>query len=301
MTDIVLEPMPGFREPETLAKTADAGVKSILLHIQNDSALVARIENALSIARGCGAHLSCVHVTPIEAYVAFDSFGGVFVMNSVMKALDEEEAALKLRVEEQLRKEDVSWDFVQVTGNVVGQVVSRSALSDLVVTGRMTQPADFAGSGLGFLGDLLHRSRTPLLIAGDNGEPCDPSGPALIAWDGSYEAANTVRSAIGLLKLASEVRVLQVKEQEKDEIFPRTGLLEYLSRHGIHAELQVEPAPAADKADFVAALIVAQARAIGAAYILMGGYNHSRTGEYLFGGVTRTMLTACPLPLVIAR
>jgi nucleotide-binding universal stress UspA family protein len=33
----------------------------------------------------------------------------------------------------------------------------------------------------------------------------------------------------------------------------------------------------------------------------MGGYNHSRIGEYIFGGVTRTMLSASPIPIVIAR
>jgi len=301
MAHTVLEPPASFKQTETSGKALNAGVKSVLLHVQNDKTLVPRIENALSIARVCGAHLSCVHVTPIEAYVAFDSFGGVFVMNSVMKALDEEEAALKQRVENELANEDVSWDFVQATGNVVGQIVGRAALSDLLITGRMTDPTNFAGSGLAFLGDLLHRSRTPLLIAGDSGEPCDPTGPALIAWDGSYEAANAVRSSIGLLRLSSNVRVLQVRE-EKDESFPGTRLLEYLSRHGIHAELQVEPEQSSGPAlEYITGLIVAQARALGAAYIMMGGYNHSRTGEYLFGGVTRSLLSACSVPLIVAH
>jgi nucleotide-binding universal stress UspA family protein len=33
----------------------------------------------------------------------------------------------------------------------------------------------------------------------------------------------------------------------------------------------------------------------------MGGYNHSRLGEYVFGGVTRTMLAGSPVPLLIAH
>jgi len=33
----------------------------------------------------------------------------------------------------------------------------------------------------------------------------------------------------------------------------------------------------------------------------MGGYSHTRIGEYVFGGVTRILLTECPLPLVIAH
>ena len=71
-----------------LKSGAESTVKTILVHIQNDKSLESRLETALAIARSCGAHLSCVHITPIEAYVAFDSFGGVFVMNDVIKTIE---------------------------------------------------------------------------------------------------------------------------------------------------------------------------------------------------------------------
>ena len=92
---------------------AAAGVQTILLHVQNDAALDQRLENALSLARACSAHLECLHVTPIEAYVAFDSFGGVFVMNDIITALDEEEARLKARMEAELTSEDLQWDYLK--------------------------------------------------------------------------------------------------------------------------------------------------------------------------------------------
>jgi len=287
--------MEARRDPD------NSTVKTILLHVQNDASLEQRLENALALARACEAHLSCLHVTPIEAYVAFDSFGGVFVMNDVIKALDKEEAALRSRMEDHLKREDVSWDYEQITGDVVSQIVSHSALADLTVTGRAAHRSDFPGPAIGLLGDLLYRSRTPLFIPADDGPPLDPTGTALIAWDGSYEAANAVRSAIGLLKLAADVRVLNVQEG-KSENFPGTRLLKYLSRHGIHTELRVEPA-GKSKGDprSVADQIVSEARNLGAAYIVMGGYNHSRIGEYIFGGVTRKMLSGCTVPLVIAH
>ena len=120
---------------------------------------------------------------------------------------------------------------------------------------------------------------------------------ALIAWNGSFEAANAVRSSIGLLKVASDVRVLQV-EEEKDEAFPGTRLLEYLSRHGIHAELT----RATQKDDQpIAGSLMAYANAVNAAYMVMGGYSHSRIGEYVFGGVTRTLLSGSTVPLLIAH
>lgn len=274
-------------------------MKTILLHVQNDASLNSRLETALGLARSCSAHLDCLHVTPIEGYMAFDSFAGVFVMDDVVKSLNEEEATLRSGIEDELRGEDVSWDYQQVTGNITSQIVSHAALADLVVTGRAPHRSDFGDAGIALLGDLLHRSRTPLFIAGDGG-PCDPTGPALIAWDGSYEAANAVRSAIGLLKLASDVRVLQITEQ-KDELFPNSRLVEYLSRHGIHAELQVEPAGGKPDRDYISGMLLAQAQSFGAAYMVMGGYNHSRLGQFLFGGVTRTFLLASPVALVMAH
>jgi nucleotide-binding universal stress UspA family protein len=280
------------------------GIHTILLHILDDEFHDQRIDNGLALARACSAHLSCLHVTPIEAYVASDTLGGIFVMSDVMRKLDERDYELRNKVELRLAKEDVSWDYEQVTGNVASVIVGRAALADLLVTARQPRQADFVAPTVGFIGDLLQRARTPLFIPAFNGPNFDPAGTAVIAWDGSIEAANAVRASLGLLKLASAVRVLQIPEQRDDErkSFPGTKVLEYLSRQGVHAELTVEQSPSERAGpDVVAGMLVAQARGAGAAYIVMGGYSHSRIGEHVFGGVTRMLLKECPLPLVIAH
>lgn len=280
--------------------TTQSGIRNILLHVQDDRSLGQRLEVALALARTCGAHLQCVHITPIEAYVAFEGFGGVFIMNEVMKALDEEESRIRVKVESELATEDVSWDYTQVTGSIATQLVRHGALNDLVVTGREAHDSNVLRSNAGLLGEILDRSRTPLFVPGSNGGPVDVLGNALIAWDGSYEAANAVRGSIGLLKLAAEVRVIEIAEEAKRPEFPNIRLLEYLSRHGIHAELTQGTAEDSS-GQTVAAMLVDHAGKANADYIVMGGYNHSRIGEYLFGGVTRSLLDDCALPLVIAH
>lgn len=278
-----------------------AGVKTILLHVQNDMSLDRTLETSLSLARACGAHLSCVHITPVQAYVAFDSFGGVFVMGDVVKAMNEADEQLDVRLRSKLSNEDVSWDFTQITGDIPSQLIGRAALADLIVTSRQPKRTDFQGSTIGLLGDLMHRSRTPLFIATDNDKVPNPAGRVLIAWNGSFEAANAVRSAAGLLKLASDVRVVRI-EEEKDETFPSTLLLEYLSRHGIHAELKVVTAhPDARDVDFAFGCLTSEAGQMNADYIVMGGYSHSRVSEYMFGGLTRSMLAGSPFPMFIAH
>lgn len=278
-----------------------SNLKSILVHLQVDESVDERLEVALSLARAASAHLSCVHVTPIQAYVAFDSFGGVFVMDDVMKSIDEQAAQLGARIEAKLGSEDVSWDFEEVTADVPSSIISRAALSDLVVVGREPHRQDFVGPAVQLLGDLLQRCRTPLFVPAEGAAAIDPAGTAAIAWDGSYEAANAVRSALGLLKLAERVIIIQVAE-EKPQSFPGTKMLEYLSRHDIHAELTEQPAPSGfGDQQMIAATLVNHALLVNAAYLVMGAYSRSRISEYVFGGVTRTLLKQCPLSLVLAH
>lgn len=275
--------------------------KSILVHVQDEDSLEQRLEAALSLARPTSAHLSCIHVTPAEAYVASDRFGGLFVMENVMEAIDEQIADVRKRVEVKLGREDVSWDYEELTGDLSTAIISRAALSDLVMIGRTPRRQDFVGATSQLLGYLLGHCRSPLFIPGDDGAVADPTTVAAIAWDGSYEAANAVRSSIGMLRLAEAVTVIQVAEQ-KNERYPRTKMLEYLSRHGIHAELIVQSRSEgyAENEEVTAALISATQQ-VRAAYLVTGAYSHSRIGELLFGGVTRSLLHWCPFGLVIAH
>lgn len=293
------------RQPvRTVERSAAAStVKSIFLQIVDDERCDQRIDTALALARAHSAHLSCLHVTPIEAYVAFDTFGGIFVMNDVMEKLEAHDRELREKIEARLATEDVSWDYEQVTGNVASTMISRLGLADLLVVARQPAHKDFVGPTIGFLGDLLARSRTPLFIPGSSVDTFDPTGRAVIAWNGSMEAANAVRSSLGLLRLAKDVRVLQIQERAGDPLgFPGTRLLEYLSRQGIHAELMSAVSPTADlEYDSVSGMIISQALGAGAAFIVMGGYSHSRFAEYVLGGVTRTLLKDCPVALVIAH
>ncbi|WP_187107770.1 universal stress protein [Sphingomonas xanthus] len=286
--------------PDRASAPSASAIGTILLHVQNDRSLGDRLESALSLARACTAHIHCVHVTPVEAFMAFDAFGGVFVMNDVVRALDEDETKLRERIERELANEDVTWDYEKVTGGVAPQLVRHGALADIIVTGRVDHGGTAIPLNSAAIGDILHQSRTPLFLPANGGGAVDPFGHALIAWDGSSEASNAVRASLGLLSLASSVQVIQISEEGKQGEFPSTRLLEYLSRHSIHAELRVETA-STSRGDAVADLLLAHARETKAAYLVMGGYAHSRIGQYLFGGVTRSLLDHSELPLVIGR
>lgn len=276
-------------------RVAGSGIKTILFHVHDDNSVMDRLQLGLSLARACEAHLHCMHVTPIQAYTVVDAFGGTFVSADIISAFEEQAAKLRQRIEKQLALEDVSWDYEEITGELVPHLVQTAALSDIVITGREPQEREFGGPAITLIGDLLAQIRTPLLVTGESPLDFDPFAPAVIAWNGSYEAANAVRSAVPLLQLSSKVTVVQFSEQ-KDRRFPSTMLLEYLSRHGIAAELE-----ARSTSGEVDLALVNYADRRGAGIIVMGGYSHSRAGEFLFGGVTRALLKECPTPLLVAH
>lgn len=280
---------------ETAPLVTGAGIKTILFHAHGDNQVMDRLQLALTLARASGAHIHCLHVTPIQAYTIVDSFAGFYVNQDVVDALEGESAKLQQRIEEQLRNEDVSWDYEESTDAILPKLIQCSAFADLMITGREPKQREFGGPAVTLIGNLLAAIRTPVLVTGDRLAEWDPTGPALIAWNGSFEAANAVRTAVPLLKMAGRTQVVEFSEK-KERRFPSTRLLEYLSRHGIHAELEVrETGEPIDQA------LVDLAEEVGAEVIVMGGYGHSRAGEFLFGGVTRALLKDCPIALLIAH
>lgn len=288
----------GYERPARVR--APSGVKSILFYVHNDDGLDARLETALALARACGAHLTLQQVVPTQAYVTFDTFGGVYVLDELLKTVEEQNQQLRDRLDAKLAREDVAFDIVETGGELIASLAGRAALSDLLMIGREPTTVEFAGRTTGIFGELLHQSRTPLFIPGSQPLP-DICGTAMIAWDGSHEAANAVRAAVGLLGLADRVEVFRV-EEPKAEAFGIPAVLEYLSRHGIHAELRTETLARGEQdPNLVASLLVAEAKRIGAAYLVMGGYSHSRLGEYLFGGVTRELLRSSSVALFVAH
>lgn len=272
-------------------------MKNILLHVSDEASLPQRLESALSIARCFGAHLRCLQITPLEAYVAMDGLGGVFVMNDLLSAVADQESGLRARVEAELAREDVSWDFQHSTGSVAHSIASHAALADLVVSGRVVGD-DGQQLGDGTLADVVELSRTPVLVPAGDGTLFDPTATVLVAWDRSFEAASAIRGTLPLLRQAAAVHVATViDEAEESDSFPGTAVLEYLSRHGVHAELHELRGQARNAGG---ALLTA-AGEVGAGTLVAGAYHHSRIGEYWLGGTTRALLRQCPLALIMAR
>lgn len=269
-------------------------MKNILLHIHDDPAMQSRLQVALDLARAFGGHLSCVQATPIAAYVAADPFGGMFVMGDVLEKVEQREQELRSALEQQLQRDDVPWSWDRFDGDPAGIMVDRSRLADLVVmsrTAREPRPRE----PLALIEDVALHTRVPLLAVPADASSLDPARPVLVAWNGAPEAAGALRAALPLLARAASVNLLVVGDEHVE--FGSGEAAQYLSRHGIEAEVHLRASGGHDVAD----VIQQTARELACGLIVMGAYGHSRLREYLLGGVTRRMLATAGLPLLLSH
>lgn len=266
-------------------------MKNIYVLVHDDAGQEARLQAALDLARAVEGHLSCIDV--IQLPVLVGDIYGFGAQSQVIEAEREQEAANRGMIEARLIREGVSWNWVQAVGDIAPSMNQLSDLADIIILNRKLEKA-LAPDMQGIAAAVMLGSHKPILAVPESSRGCNVGGNALIAWDGSAEAATALRASVPILKLASSVTIVVVDEGTIRS--PATEAASYLSRYGINSEIAIVP-----RSDTVAAVLLEQVRARRADYLVMGGYGHSRVTEALFRGVTRNMLASCPVPLLLAH
>lgn len=271
-------------------------MKTILVQVESGPAGEARMQCAIDVARAFDGHLTCFQVTPFDAYVLSDPFGGIYAVPELLASISADEEASRVAVEARLGGQGLSYDYRHMNGYPPSAIASQARLADLIVLGKPLA-GDDGRKAMTLMGEVILGVSTPVLAVPEGANGFDISAPAAIGWNGSAEAAAAVRAAIPLLKRASTVTIVTVAEEEEAHNIARDEVRAYLSRHGVEASVETLEKGEPNIGD---ALIRTLGR-IDAKCFVMGAYGHSRMREYMFGGVTRRMLSDLPLPLVLAH
>lgn len=269
-------------------------MKSILLHVHDDDGLESRLVAALAVAHQQHGNLSCIQVTPVSDYVATDPFGGMYELKALFDNLAERAVEARTRVEARLAKESVEFDWSVYDEGVAASIVSRSRLADLIVLSLVDHTLGKSVKPMPLVADVSIHSRTPVLAVPHAGAAFDPAGLAMIAWNGSPEAAHAVRAALPLLKTASAVQIISFDE---DQSFPMADVRRYLAAHGVTAgcnEHRLDGKTVGEALCHISSSHLA-------AYIVMGAYGHTRFREAVLGGVSRHMLAHSRISLLLAH
>lgn len=266
-------------------------MRNILLLVHSDAGEEARFQAALDLTRALGGHLTCLEVAVLPRVV----LEAALLSDGVLSVDDMTGAST--RIEERLATEDVTWDWIKVTGDIEPCVAEAAPLADLLV---LPSPADGATAAITVpgLARLLAHARRPALVVPDRLERFALERPALVAWDGSIGVATALAAAIPLLRISGDATLLEVGREPLD--VPAEEAAVYLSRHGIRANV-VRRATRRRAASGVGDVIRRFAAEGRYGYVVMGSFGRSPLSEALFGGVTLAMLDHIRLPLFVAR
>ena len=167
-------------------------------------------------------------------------------------------------------------------------IVRQARAADIIVVGANRADAVANPFMQASLSDLLMQAGRPLLIVPDAGDWLDLRN-VLIAWKDTPECRRAVVDALPILREAKNVLVAEVIEDEADRSAALSGvadLVAWLLRHDVVASQRV-PAECGN----AAAQLDSIALVLGAGLIVAGAYGHSRFREWVFGGVTKRLLT----------
>lgn len=167
-------------------------------------------------------------------------------------------------------------------------IIEQGRAADLVVLGRPATGGSAHHHDVVDPGEFVMSAGRPVLVIPPGVDYLDGQR-VVIAWKDTREARRAVFDAIPLLKRAKYVNVVALQDQDRP-----TGaqdVARYLQGHGVEATVAERRIGEITTAGALLELT----SECGADLIVMGAYGHGRLREWVFGGVTRDLLSGAPV------
>lgn len=277
--------------------------KSVLTIITDAAAAARQIDAAVELARREDAHLDvfCLGIDRTQTGYYYAGASAYVQQETIERAMQEANDA-EAAVRERLGREDIRWAAeaaVAQLGGLSTLVALRARFADLVVQAK-PYGKDARQEAEGILESAMFEGSAPVLVLPEAGLNVGNLGRrVVVAWNQSQEALTAVRAALPMLKAADYVNiaVIDPPSHGPERSDPGGALSQYLSRHGIRAEVSV----LAKTMPRISDVLCRHVRDVDADMIVMGAYGHSRFREAILGGATRNMLEIAEVPVLMAH
>jgi nucleotide-binding universal stress UspA family protein len=289
-------------EPAPLSiGNATAQPGEIVLFIDGRTQTAGILEFAGTLAQEHGARLISVFMRPEPTATTPEMFArgeGILNVIEVHQAqIEGIETDHRAQFEDIIRRHGIRSEWRSLP-YLSSDVAVHAYYADLVVIARPESPGQTAGPP-GLAESLVLSSGRPIIVFPPRGK-VSRLRRILVAWNATRESIRAVGDALPLLVKAEAVEILVVDHQRHPEGHgqePGADIARHLARYG--AQVQVRRLSSGGKA--VGRLLLSQAAAFGADLLVMGAYGHTQLREWMFGGVTRTVLYEADLPVLMSR
>ncbi|MEZ5536012.1 MAG: universal stress protein [Thiolinea sp.] len=275
-------------------------MKEILVLVDASSASQQRVEVAVQYAEKLGAHLTGLFITPDV------KIPGFFEKSLFREALDKHEENLRAHSDslkavfmQATSGLAAGSDWVLEQGEFAEIAIGYSRGADMTILGQHNPSADEQAT-VGAPDQVILRSGRPTLVIPYIKAPANiPAKHVLVAWDGSREATRALHDSIPLLQQAEKVELFTIAEpKSRAAQYAKLDLVvAHLQRYGINARGDHLSKSSLEIGDMLLNHIVDT----GADMLVAGAYGHSRLREVVLGGVTRSLLGHCGIPVLMSR
>ncbi len=262
--------------------------KSILVHVEADTATEPRLKLAAALANDFDARLVGVAAELFEAPVAASVAGYVDgeTMMAEARVVEDDLRQAEARFMAAARDVRAGSDWRCAVAMPADMLALHARAADLVVAGPHRKEP-YAFHNRADPGDLVMLSGRPVLVAPLELTRLDASS-VVVGWKDTREARRAMADAMPFLERATQVLVAEVCEN-RDEAACKDRLADVaslLAAHGVKASVRAVPFSGAPAAESLQQIADAQ----NAGLIVVGAYGHARVREWVFGGVTRALL-----------
>lgn len=279
--------MPHAKELAAPKTEASASYQSILIHCDATPTPTTRIKVAAQLARDHGAKLIGVGAETVDPIAFAEPFSmGVMGATTELAVLLQEQVTRNLKASEAGFRRDsagaeAEWRSAQ---DYPDRALSKLAhLADLIVVGPRKSPISAHADPA----EVVMASGRPVLVVPEGSSHLHARS-VLAAWKNTRESRRALSDAMPFLRRAKDVFLHAVVEegQEEEARAEVAEVAALLKRHGV----SVTPSVSVADDDKVAEELGRVADRCQADLIVAGAYGHARLREWVFGGVTETLL-----------
>lgn len=294
-------------------------LKDILVGVDPSTAGDGRLKLALNLVRAHKAHITACYImraehaapSPIIPGVPVNPGAGILIApeggptlgdtvpTSISPASREAERAEQ--VEElfrtELRAHGLGGEWHLLSPGETAVFIDLAKSFDLTILGQLSPEI----RSTGFRPDeIVIATGRPVLVVPYAGAFDTVGRRALVAWDGTREAARAANDALPLLENAEAVTVMFVgaRETALEEHHPSIErIVHHLQRHGIAA--RAEETLQGDLR--ISDVLLSRAADLAVDLLVAGAYHHSQLREALVGGVSRDLLDHMTVPVLMSH
>lgn len=273
-------------------------IRSILLHADATAGSATRLEIARELAARHGASVTALFGASMDTDRMSSAYSAGAALGSGASEWDTlAHDTARASLQQCCLGDGAEVEWFDIVGDSIAHgFIAEAAYADLLVIGQRLTDEPAGGAPEGFVESVILESGKPTLIVPSEPRAGSFGERALVAWNGSAQAARAVSGALPLLRCAGQVHVAVWSRQPVAAPFSGIDIGVFLKRHGIEAVLH-QGARSSHVGQELATLV----QSLHADLVVMGCYGHSRTAERVLGGATRSVLATLPVPMLMAH